>query len=636
MKKVMLACILFVSFHPLFAQSQERREEMADSLRNILNTQTLSDIRKIELYRRLADLYGNYDFDKTIACLKMGLELSEKGNKKEVPHFARSLGVLYGVKEIHDTARIYLERSVAASVELKDKREETRSYRCVAYNYYRQNKYAYALDYYMKVLQISEAINDTLSIANALNNIGSLYRELGNLDRAFYYIQKHISLYEKSGWMPEGALYELGLIYMEKGELDKALDYELEVIERYHNRYQTLEIYSMQAVAKIYTLKKIYDKALEYARESIRMAREYGDRRLEACGLQILSSIYREQNDYKACEAAASSAWAIDSTALDTGMELAYNIAFSNLQLGNEKKASSYFKKYKDIARQFNEKELHQTMIGMEMEYETEKKEVRIAALEKDRRLYTGLGTAVAVALLSIIGLLVYRHRLSVQKRKVAEQQIKQLEREKELVAARSALDAEKAEREIIARDLHDGVGAMLSVVKNNMTIMKSYSVIENKEAEYFNKALDGLDKSIAELRRVAHHIMPAVLVEKGLFAALDDFCRSIPEAKFRYSEAAEHRFDPEKELVLYRCAYELVNNALRHAGASRIEVHFNIDEETAYLSVVDNGCGFDPQTAPQGMGIKNLNTRLSAFGGRIEIYSKSGKGTEANVELGI
>jgi signal transduction histidine kinase len=235
-------------------------------------------------------------------------------------------------------------------------------------------------------------------------------------------------------------------------------------------------------------------------------------------------------------------------------------------------------------------------------------------------------------ALLLGMGFLFYRHR---SKRKIAEQQIKQLEQEKELIATRAALDAEKAEREIIARDLHDGVGAMLSVVKNNMNIMKSYSVIENKEAKYFNEALDGLDKSIVELRRVAHHIMPAVLVENGLFAALDDFCRSIPEAESHFTELY-HRFDPEKELVLYRCAYELVNNALKHSGASRIEVHLNVDEEAAYLSVVDNGCGFDPQTAPQGMGIKNMRTRLAAFGGCMEIYSEPGKGTEANVELGI
>jgi signal transduction histidine kinase len=162
---------------------------------------------------------------------------------------------------------------------------------------------------------------------------------------------------------------------------------------------------------------------------------------------------------------------------------------------------------------------------------------------------------------------------------------------------------------------------------------MKSYSVIEKKEANYFNKALDSLDKSIVELRRVVHHIMPAVLIKKRLFAALDDFCRSIPEAEFYHTES-ECLFYTEKELILYCCTYELVSNVLRHTKAFRIEVHLNVDEETAYLSVVDNGCGFDLQTSPQGMGIKNLRTHLATFGDSIEFYSESGKDTEANVEL--
>jgi len=250
--------------------------------------------------------------------------------------------------------------------------------------------------------------------------------------------------------------------------------------------------------------------------------------------------------------------------------------------------------------------------------------------LEKERKLYLGLGISIATAFLLGVGLLIYRHR---SKQKMAEQKIKQLEKEKELIAARSALDAEKAEREIIARDLHDGVGAMLNVVKNNMDIMKSYSIIENKEVSYFNNAVNGLEESIVELRRIAHHIMPAVLIEKGLFVALDDFCRSTPKAKFIYSEP-ERRFDPEKELVIYRCAYELVNNALKHAKARSIEVHLNVDEENVYLSVVDDGSGFDLQNAPQGMGIRNLNTRLAAFGGKMDIYSEPGKGTEANAEM--
>jgi len=96
------------------------------------------------------------------------------------------------------------------------------------------------------------------------------------------------------------------------------------------------------------------------------------------------------------------------------------------------------------------------------------------------------MGAAAIVTLLLGIGLLFYRHRLILQKRKLAEQQIKQLEQEKELITTRAVLDAEKAEREIIARDLHDGVGTILSVAKNNMEMLKSYLIIENAEMDYY------------------------------------------------------------------------------------------------------------------------------------------------------
>ena len=74
----------------------------------------------------------------------------------------------------------------------------------------------------------------------------------------------------------------------------------------------------------------------------------------------------------------------------------------------------------------------------------------------------------------------------------------------------------------------------------------------------------------------------------------------------------------------------------MRHAKASRIDVHLNMDEKTIYLSVVDDGCGFDTQTTPAGMGMENLHIRLSAFGGNMDIYSEQGKGTEVNVELNL
>ena len=98
-------------------------------------------------------------------------------------------------------------------------------------------------------------------------------------------------------------------------------------------------------------MKREYTQAIEYAEESIRLAREFSDTRLETTGMQILSTIYREQKRYRECEETASKAWNTDSTMLDCGPELAYNLAYANLQLGNREKGAAFFKAIRRVCK---------------------------------------------------------------------------------------------------------------------------------------------------------------------------------------------------------------------------------------------------------------------------------------------
>lgn len=638
MKKIIYLLLLLLPSLALSAQTN------VDSLVNILNSQQQIPSEQLKLYYMLFNSYVSYDLEKASEYAKKGLALAKKENDKAMAsRFNAAFGRIYGTKSSYDTAFVYLEKALDLAIEAKDKEQEAVACLGIGNLYARSNKSTSALEYFTKALTICEDMGEKQKCIAIMSNIASLYRGMDNDERVIYYLEKAKKLAEEidnaTGKMQ--VYFELGAIYHklasvnnDKAKVNQALNYELKAHELSINLQSKVhQAATADALSAIYSdLLKDYDTSLKYAEEFLKIAEEIGDMMMVSSSWVSISNAYRVQGRYKDSEEAALKALEIDSTNVYIGSNLMENIMLANIMLGDKKKATTFFGKYIEINNKRISQSNREIMADMEIKYETEKKEMRIASLEKDRKLYIGLGTVTITALLLGMGLLFYHHR---SKRKIAEQQIKQLEQEKELIAARSALDAEKAEREIIARDLHDGVGAMLSVVKNNMNIMKSYSVIENKEADYFNKALDGLDKSIVELRRVAHHIMPAILIEKGLFAALDDFCRSIPEAEFHHTEP-ERRFNTERELVLYRCAYELVSNALRHAKASRIEVHLNVDEETAYLSVVDNGCGFDLQTVPQGMGIKNLHTRLAAFGGSMEIYSGQGKGTEANVELKI
>src|SRR5690606_12891419 len=264
--------------------------------------------------------------------------------------------------------------------------------------------------------------------------------------------------------------------------------------------------------------------------------------------------------------------------------------------------------------------------------YQTEKKELKIEALEKQRQLYIWLGIAGIFILLIALAFAFIRYRLAVSKRKLAEEEAQRLEQEKQLVAVQATLDGEAAERTRLAKDLHDGLGSMLSLVKFNLPQVKGDAVLEAVDVSRFQTALGMLDQSIQELRRVAHHMMPESLLRYGLKASLSDFCTALPNADFHYF-GDETRLPEKVEIMIYRCIHELVNNARKHAQATHINVQLVQEEDRISFTVQDDGIGFDQEKVSEGMGLKNVRQRVAAFQGKMSIYSTS-QGTEIHVEL--
>src|SRR5690606_35452272 len=250
--------------------------------------------------------------------------------------------------------------------------------------------------------------------------------------------------------------------------------------------------------------------------------------------------------------------------------------------------------------------ENQQRLALLEMEYQTAKKELKITALEKQRQLYIWLGIAGTVILFVALAFAYIRSRVAVHQRKLAEEEAQRLKQEKQVVAVQATLDGETAERMRLAKDLHDGLGSMLSLVKFNLPQVKGEAaVLESVDVSRFQKAIGMLDDSIQELRRVAHHMMPESLLRYGLKASLTDFCADIPIADFHYF-GDETRLPEKMDIMIYRCIHELVNNALKHAQASRINVQLVQDKDRISFTVQDDGIGFDQELVSEGMGLQN------------------------------
>ena len=271
----------------------------------------------------------------------------------------------------------------------------------------------------------------------------------------------------------------------------------------------------------------------------------------------------------------------------------------------------------------------------MEVKYEIEKKEMQIAAFKEEKRLMAWLSIAGGGVLLLGLAALFFLWRWTAQKHRLAESQIKQLEQEKQLVAAQAVFNGEVQERTRLARDLHDGLGGKLTCMKIGLQELKQSARFDGKE-EKFQTVMDLLNDSVQEMRRVSHNLMPDTLSHSGLKQAVDDFCRSMsPLILFQYY-GDESRLDMKLETLIYLSIYELVNNALKYAGASHIMVQILREADSIAFTVQDNGCGFDTTAETRGIGLRSILNRVTSFGGEIQIDSKMGEGTEVNVELRV
>ncbi len=269
------------------------------------------------------------------------------------------------------------------------------------------------------------------------------------------------------------------------------------------------------------------------------------------------------------------------------------------------------------------------------VQYETEKKEEQISALLKQKRLY-GIITFTTIAVILLLLLIVFlRYRIVKQKKLIAEQRVINLEHEKKLIATQSILEGENAERTRLARDLHDGLGGMLSLVKLKLYNVKENMVVPQSKLPLFQNAMETLDQAIRELRHVAHNLMPESLMHEGLKAALTDFCNDIPQAEIQFF-GSEQRLEESYRITSFRILQELVTNALKHADATHITVQVIIDDDRLDLIVSDNGRGFDIANTDLTLtsGLNNLRSRAELLGGRMTIQSDPGKGTEAEIEF--
>jgi two-component system NarL family sensor kinase len=533
-------------------------------------------------------------------------------------------------------------------------------YNNTAILYTAKGDYNESLDSYLKATAIYEQLNDSSSLAFMYGNLASVYIGLRENKNAYTYSEKGIflcrRLHQTHGL--GSAMVNLGSSLVNLGRYDTALTVlaETEALNIASNdKYRNINVLILLGEAyeglEKFDLMKVNEDKLMAA------AGAFGDKYGMAYAALQFSIYYAHQKEY-----AKARKWVGDAikTAKENGLSEVLRYAYaqaSKIEVVNGNLAA--FDLYDALKDSIGDKLFSGRIVKntqeLEAKYSLNKKQAEIDDLSQQRKIQqltlrqrNTMNWALAAAALvtALIALLYSRN--SRQKKKLLmagallqQQRITELERERQLMAAQAVLQGQVEERTRLAKDLHDGLGSILSSAKYSFINMKDNLIITPENAEAFERSMGMLDSSINELRRVAHNMMPEALMKFGLDTALKDFCNSIEQSgaiqlTYQSFEINETSVSAITSAGVYRIIQELVNNILKHADATTALVQLIRKNDALSITVEDNGKGFDMNILQnnKGIGYLNLRNRVAYLKGTLDIQTAPGKGTSVNIEI--
>jgi two-component system, NarL family, sensor kinase len=479
--------------------------------------------------------------------------------------------------------------------------------------YHQKAQYEKAIEFGEKALLKARELKTPFFLAQTLINLSVNYIQKRTSEKAKPLLNEALAIANQLKNIELEAAIGLNLaeIALEEGEYETVKRYS----ERSLSLYQQLgsaggQVTAFRGMARYYLHQRDFNNAAQFARRSLEMA---------------------AKNNYR-----SEHAWS---------SYLMSNISFAS---GDMKTGEIYFKQGNDtLVRMINDL-LSQRSAQLEKKFETEKKETQIRQLEAEKKVqqlslrqknvmnYVLAGSAVIILIVSIISYRAYR-----QKQKLQQQRISQLEKEKQLTATEAVLKGEEQERTRLAKDLHDGLGGMLSGIKYSFQNMKGNLVMTPENHQAFERSMDMLDSSIKEMRRVAHNMMPEALVKFGLDIALKDFCHDINQSgalQITYQSIGLENavIDQTTAITIYRIVQELINNTMKHSGAKNAIVQVSRTNGVISITVEDDGEGFNTEKLSQrvGMGWSNIQSRIDYLKGKLDLRSAPGEGTSVHIEL--
>lgn len=525
--------------------------------------------------------------------------------------------------------------------------------------YYEKGDYDKSISYNERALEKAEEINYQHLTATCHSLLAEIYSLLGLYQKSINYHKLSLEYWKRTKNYKEQAkeLMNIGVVYIKKDSLSLAETLINESLRMKENRKLSNTDSNFNNLALISEKRGQYKEAFDFYKKSLDLKLKTKDNRAIAIGYFNLGNIYRlMQNELKALENLKQGlAYAEESGYPSLLLKLYWELANIYLESEENEEATRYINLYQDV-RNNNNSTIKFTNQLVD-KYEQEKN--NNALLAKDNTIKKGqilqqntIIVSLCLLLIFLIGLFFFGFRnyrlrkdkeIAIKNKEISEQRVKDVLQKQELAAFTTMVEVQEKERNRIARDLHDRLGGMLSMVKLHFkSVEDEIKKLQEKNVNQYEKANSLLDEACDEVRKVAHDMTSGVLMNFGLIPALNDLktrVESTGQMKIELVDIGlENRLAFDYEINIYRIIQELLSNALRHSEASEITIQLFKKNNSLNILVEDNGVGFDSDKTSnnRGMGLDNIQKRIDKFEGEMSIDSGKGGGTTISIDITI
>lgn len=534
------------------------------------------------------------------------------GGKRYIPHTIAGMGKLYAIKADYENAIRYFYKSIAMAEAMAPGTNLDYVYNNLAGVLVQIGRNTEGVQEYLdKAERSALAHNDLFLLSKVYNNKGFAWNTQKVWDSSRFYFNKSLAV-ARAAHTPVTehlALTNIGITYLEQNQAARALPYllaagEIKAGVPGYNRNLT-----RAALGQAYLLLKDYAKAEQILQEQLQEAVAQKQPNNIRAARYYLARLYGGKGDYRH----------------------AYENAQAYIDLNNSLSGDEIIRHVNQEEVRYRTAEKDKDLLQKKVLIERQQKE-----LERKNRWIAVIAGAIIITFLLLL-LLVRGYR---SRQKLMKQRMHSLEQQKEIERLKAETEVEERERARIARELHDGIGGLISAAQLNIrTLGKEHAFL--KDSEIYESTSNILTEVGTELRKTAHNMMPSVLLQRNMEEAIRIFCNYIRQNKnlhFDLQFYGDFNLLPDSyKVAIYRMVQELVHNVVKHAQASSVLVQLMFQQPVMSITIEDNGIGFDPgKVDDKGLGLKSMAERVKYINGSFSIDSQPGKGASVYIELEI